>query len=258
MDLFERFKRECKSYYDGIINYGIFSADELERLLVRIDENLPKNNISPAIHRVFEALKATSFEEIIAIILAQDPYPHAKTATGVAFETRDNSIPPTLKNILKEVYKDRGMNLDEIFKGVPSKKYKIDLRSWTNQGVLLLNTYFTTDEGKRGSHKDLGWEELTSAIIKAIDKRSQQEKEKVVFMLWGNDSIKVGIKNLLSDINEYRGILVATHPGQQSFKNDSEIGQAFKGCDYFNKTNGYLEKKINWDTVIKDSLGKTL
>ena len=160
------------------------------------------------------------------MILGQDPYHGPNQAHGLAFSVQENiTSPPSLKNIFKEISEDLKTE----------KRSSGDLTSWANQGVLLLNTCLSVFPGSPGSHSDLGWQEFTDAVIRAVD-----TKDRIVFMLWGSYARKK--KELLS--NNKNLILEAPHPSPLS------AHKGFFGCKHFSKTNQFLRKHeikdIDW------------
>merc|ERR1712216_960117 len=148
--------------------------------------------ILPAQQDVFRAFRETPFENVRVVIVGQDPYHGAGQAMGLSFSVpRGINVPPSLRNILKEAT------------GSESATHG-DLTSWAKQGVLLLNTILTVHEGKAMSHRGLGWEHLTDAVIAAISRKLQG----VCFLLWGAEAMKKA-----SAINgEKHHVFVAGHP----------------------------------------------
>jgi uracil-DNA glycosylase len=172
----------------------------------------------------FEALKATSPNDVRVVILGQDPYHGEGQAQGLAFSVPQGiAVPPSLRNIYKELARDLGI-------APPDHG---NLRRWAEQGVLLLNTVLTVEEGKPASHKDKGWEEITDAIIAHIGGSATP----VVFMLWGAHAQKK--KALIANPNHL--ILEAPHPSPLS------AHRGFIGCGHFGKANAFLkERAIDW------------
>ena len=161
------------------------------------------------------------------MILGQDPYHGVGEANGLSFSVNKNiKLPPSLKNIYKELLNDLG--IDNGNNG--------DLTPWANQGVLLLNSILTVEKDKPASHKNLGWEIFTDAIIKKLN----QKKEPIVFILWGNFA-KSKI-SLITNPNHY--IISSSHPSPFS------CNYGFFGSRPFSKTNEFLkknnQKEINW------------
>ncbi len=181
----------------------------------------------PAVNDIFNAFSLCPFDKVRVVIIGQDPYHRKGQAQGLAFSVPDNiKIPPSLRNIYKEVANDIG-------KEMPKNG---NLEHWAKQGVLLLNTVLTVEEGQPASHDGIGWETFTDAVIKSIS----EEKENVVFLLWGRLAQR---KTKL--INEEKHlILKAPHPSPLS------AHRGFLGCRHFSQTNDYLKAKslpeINW------------
>jgi len=133
--------------------------------------------IFPPRHLIFNALKSTPFSKVKAVILGQDPYHGPGQAMGLAFAVPDDvKTPPSLKNIFKE------FKADLKYEATPSNT----LASWTQNGVLLLNTVLTVQSHKAASHRNIGWQNFTDAVIQAVSSKQTP----VAFMLFGNDAIK--------------------------------------------------------------------
>ena len=161
------------------------------------------------------------------VLLGQDPYHGDGQAHGLSFSVPDNiAIPPSLRNIYKELAADLGTTIPQ----------SGNLEHWATQGVLLLNSTLTVERGKPGSHQGLGWETFTDAVIKKIS----DEKDHVVFLLWGKFAEK---KSALIDDRKHL-ILTAPHPSPLS------AYTGFLGCKHFSTCNAYLKKTgqtpINW------------
>lgn len=186
--------------------------------------------IYPKEENVFQALKLTPLEEVRVVILGQDPYHGENQAQGLAFSVPDDQkLPPSLRNIFKELSDDLG---------IPSPK-KGDLTSWAKQGVLLLNTVLTVEAGKAGSHHNRGWEAFTDEVLKAVNR----ERNNVVFILWGSPAQKKA-----SLIDESRNLILrSAHPSPLSSY------RGFFGSKPFSKTNEYLRshglREIRWDLL---------
>ena len=182
--------------------------------------------ISPNLNNIFKALEYCSFSSTKVVIFGQDPYFQKDVANGLAFSVEPNKpLPPSLKNIYKEIESDIGALSN-------NNGY---LKSWADQGVLLLNSALTVEVGKPGSHSKIGWQDFIFEIVKIINK-----KKNIVFILWGNDAKKY-IKYIDKNINL---ILSSSHPSPLSSY------RGFFGCKHFSKCNEYLESKniskINW------------
>lgn len=194
---------------------------------VQADYLLNEPPVFPSPKDVFNAFNLCPFNEVNVVILGQDPYHGAGQAHGLSFSVQDGiKIPPSLRNIYKEINSDLGVTIPE----------SGNLERWTKQGVLLLNATLTVLEAKPGSHQGKGWEQFTDAAIKAIS----DKKDHVVFMLWGNFARS---KSTLID-NSKHLILEAPHPSPLSAHN------GFFGCKHFSKCNEYLhshsQTEIKW------------
>jgi len=178
--------------------------------------------------QIFSAFDNCTFEELKVVIIGQDPYHGVEQANGLCFSVNEGIVfPPSLKNIFKEIETDLG-------KPFPKTG---DLSRWANQGVLLLNATLTVEQAKPGSHQNQGWEIFTDAVIKAIS----DEKENVVFLLWGGFA-----KSKAKLINQSKHlILTCGHPSPMS----ANRGYWF-GNKHFSKTNEFLKsknkKEIEW------------
>ena len=186
-----------------------------------------ENSIFPSKNKVFNAFKYCSFKNTKIIIIGQDPY-HAKNqATGLAFSVnKNNKIPPSLRNILNELESDLQ---------IPFPRHG-NLKSWADQGVLLLNSTLTVKEGEAASHSGKGWEEFTNNVISTLS----EKKNKLIFLLWGAFAQKK-----VSLINNKKHIILKTsHPSPLS------AYRGFIGCKHFSKTNNILIKNnqeaIDW------------
>ncbi len=184
--------------------------------------------IYPPKDEIFNLFEHINFENIKVVILGQDPYHGEGQGNGIAFSVKRNiKIPPSLKNIYKEI-------------SAEYNEFKIpehgDLTGWVEQGVFLLNTVLTVEEGLANSHAKKGWEEFTDNIIRKINEKNQP----VVFMLWGNPAKKK--KSLIT--NSQHLILETSHPSPLG------VHKGFAGCGHFKKVNEFLEQnniqKINW------------
>lgn len=177
---------------------------------------------------VFNALKMTPFDRVKAVIVGQDPYHGPGQAHGLSFSVpRGVALPPSLKNIFKELVQDLQ---------VPFPQHGC-LEKWAKEGVLLLNTLLTVRDGEPLSHKNQGWELFTDAIIKALGAR----KDPVIFLLWGKNAIEK-CTHICHVDPQY--ILTAAHPSPFSAM------RGFFGCRHFSKVNTILKKlgkiPIDW------------
>ncbi|MBQ1280547.1 MAG: uracil-DNA glycosylase [Bacteroidales bacterium] len=165
---------------------------------------------------IFNAFELTPFDKVRVVIIGQDPYHGAGQAHGLSFSVPDGiAIPPSLKNIYKEIESDLGI----------APRQSGNLEHWAKQGVFLLNAILTVRANQAASHSNIGWQKFTDAVISKIS----QQKKGVVFLLWGNYA--KGKRELIcSDGNL---ILEAAHP--------SPLARgAFFGCKHFSKTNNFL------------------
>lgn len=191
------------------------------------DEIRKKKDIFPPLENVFNAFNATTFTGVKVVIIGQDPYHGPGQAHGLSFSVEKNvsKIPPSLKNIYKEMKSD--LDIEPALHG--------NLQPWADQGVLMLNNVLTVEKSLPGSHRKKGWETFTDKVIDILN----NEKENLVFILWGNDAKKKA-KNV---DKEKHCIIESAHPSPFSVKN-------FYGTKPFSKTNNYLKNNkiapINW------------
>lgn len=184
-----------------------------------LKEEYQTETIYPDMYDIFNALKATSYEDVKVVILGQDPYHGAGQAHGMAFSVKPGiKTPPSLLNIYKELQETMGCY-------IPNNGYLI---KWAQQGVLLLNTVLTVRAGKPQSHKGKGWEIFTDRVITLLNER----EDPVIFVLWGAPAKKKA--NLITA--PQHKILTAAHPSPLSAYN------GFFGCNHFNQINEYLKE----------------
>jgi uracil-DNA glycosylase len=185
----------------------------------------------------YRALALTPFEKVQVVVLGQDPYHGPDQAQGLAFSVGvDQKIPPSLRNIFKEIQRDLGAP-------IPSGADAGSLVRWAEQGVLLLNTALTVEQSKPASHSDWGWEVLTDKIIQAL---SAHPKPKA-FLLWGaHAQSKSKQIEALNDQGRHL-VLKANHPSPLSALRRPT---PFMGCGHFGQVNRWLEgqkkKPILW------------
>lgn len=190
------------------------------KLKEEIDKRYENSRIFPEKKNIFKAFSLCKIENLKVVILGQDPYHGFGQAQGLSFSTpKEIKNPPSMVNILKEINDDLG---------VKSICEDGDLIPWAKQGVMLLNTILTVEEGLPKSHHNLGWEIFTDNIIKYIN----DNKNGVVFILWGSPAIS---KSKLIDKSKHH-ILSAPHPSPLSSY------RGFFGCKHFSKTNEILNK----------------
>ena len=216
-----------KSSWDDILQYE-FTSPYFLSMTQFLDDERSEHHVFPPQEKVFAALHATSLRETKVVILGQDPYHGPGQADGLAFSvSRDTAIPPSLRNILKELH-------DDIGAAIPTHG---DLSSWAEQGVLLLNTTLTVREGEAGSHYGCGWETLTDAIINKINEKA----DPVVFLLWGTHARKK--KPLITQ--PHHVIIEGVHPSPLS------AYRGFFGSKPFSRVNAALEqvghRPIHWE-----------
>ncbi|MCG3702559.1 uracil-DNA glycosylase [Aliarcobacter butzleri] len=198
-----------------------------EKLKEEIDKRYENSIVFPEKQNIFKVFSLTKFEDLKVVILGQDPYHGIGQAQGLSFSTPSNiKNPPSMVNILKEINDDLGKK---------SVCEDGDLTPWAKQGIMLLNTILTVEQGLPKSHHNLGWEIFTDNIIKYIS----DNKENVIFLLWGSPAIS---KTKLIDKNKHF-ILTAPHPSPLS------VYRGFYGCKHFSKTNEIL-KKLNKEEII--------
>lgn len=183
--------------------------------------------IFPKGEEYFKAFDTTPFDHVKVVILGQDPYHGPQQAHGLCFSVQNGvALPPSLQNIFKEIAAD--LNLPMPRTGC--------LTHWAEQGVLLLNSVLTVEQGKAAAHQGKGWEVFTDCVIKAL----AEQREGLVFMLWGSYAIK---KGQFIDRDRHL-VLTAPHPSPLS------AHRGFLGCKHFSQANAFLkgrnEKPIDW------------
>jgi uracil-DNA glycosylase len=175
--------------------------------------------IYPKGGQIFNAFEKTPFDKVKVVILGQDPYHEPGQAHGLCFSVNDGvALPPSLQNIYKEITDDLGI----------TPPISGNLERWAEQGVLLLNATLTVQAHRAGSHQQKGWEEFTDAVIHRI----AEEKEHIVFILWGSYAQR---KGAFIDSNKHL-ILKSAHPSPLSSY------RGFFGSKPFSKANDYLVK----------------
>lgn len=206
-----------------------FDLKKLEDISQFLDKELKLGKeIYPVQSEVFSAFEATPLKKVKVVIIGQDPYHGPGQAHGMSFSVKKGiKIPPSLKNIYKEIHRDLLLPIPE----------HGNLLSWANQGVLLLNNVLTVEKGKAASHRKKGWEEFTDRVIEVLN----QEKENLVFLLWGAPAQK---KASMVDKKKHL-VLEAPHPSPLS------AHRGFHGCGHFSKCNKFLKEKelspIDWN-----------
>lgn len=190
-------------------------------------ERYNETNVYPPKRLILNAFDNTAYDDVNVVILGQDPYYNPGQAMGMSFSVPKGVMPPmSLVNIFKEIQDDLGYK-SEIVGG--------DLTPWARQGVLLLNTALTVEQGKPNSHQGKGWEIFTDQVIRYLNERERG----MVFMLWGRNAYAK--KQLIT--NPQHLVLTAAHPSPLSAYN------GFFGCGHFSKANEFLKlqnREIRW------------
>lgn len=211
--------------------WPFLSSEEMVNNFKAIKGKKTFSIVYPSFEDCFRAFKLTPFDEVRVVIVGQDPY-HDGSADGLAFSgSRNTKCPKSLANILLEVEDDcyNGLNLD--------RASNYDLSGWAKQGVLLLNTAFTVEKKKPGSHKKY-WQSFTKEVFRLL----REEKQGLIYLLWGNHA--KDYKQYISEKMNY--ILEAGHPSPLN------TTTPFRGCKHFSKTNDIItqnngtESCINW------------
>jgi uracil-DNA glycosylase len=197
-----------------------------EDLSKRVREEYLTKTVYPSAKHVFRAFDLCPFEKTKVVIVGQDPYHGPNQANGLCFSVNDGiSLPPSLKNIYKEIHDDLGIT------PLPSG----DLTRWAKQGVLMLNSVLTVLANKPASHAGQGWEQFTDAVIASLN----ANRKHIVYLLWGKYAQKKG--EVIDRENNL--VLTSAHPSPYSVS-------LFYGNHHFSQCNTYLEKHgispIDW------------
>lgn len=213
--------------WDNVLSV-IWNSDGFKKFMGVINHEYEIKTIYPLKENIFAALKLTPYSNVKVVIVGQDPYHGEGEAHGLSFSVQDPTpLPPSLKNIYKELNDDLGIT--------PAKSG--DLTKWAKEGVLLLNSTLTVVKDNANSHSKIGWQNFTDYVIKVLNNKS----EPVVFILWGNfaRSKKVFITN------PKHLVIESAHPSPFSARS------GFFGSKPFSKTNEFLKKNniepIDWD-----------
>lgn len=207
---------------------GEFKKDYMLKLESFLDKEVAMGKeIYPKKDEIFSSLRLTPFDEVKVVIIGQDPYHGDGQAHGLSFSVKPGvKIPPSLKNIYKELKSDINLKTPE----------HGHLVNWASQGVLMLNAVLTVEKSKPASHQKMGWEIFTDKIIEILN----DKKENLVFILWGNYAKKKGSK--IS--REKHFVIESAHPSPFSVTK-------FYGTKPFSRTNAYLKEKnikeISWE-----------
>jgi len=210
-----------------IVLKDIFESEDFRNLIIKVNEEYSKNTCFPIKQDVFNAIKFTPYNKVKVVIVGQDPYHGVGEAHGLSFSVLCEKLPPSLKNIYKEMYEDLGIK--------PSSSG--DLTCWTKEGVLLLNSVLTVQKDMPASHKNLGWQYFTDEIIRRIEKKD----DIVVYILWGN--FAKSKKELITNPNHY--VIESAHPSPFSARYGFFGSRPFSKCNKILKDNGIDE--INWE-----------
>ena len=194
-----------------------FSAPYFADLVAFVRQEYAHSVCYPPGRQIFSAFDLCPFESVRVVILGQDPYHEPKQAEGLCFSVADGvPFPPSLRNIFQEIH-------DEL--GIPTPQSG-SLRRWAEQGVLLLNATLTVRAHQAGSHQGRGWERFTDAVVRRI----AEERQHVVFLLWGSYAQR---KGAFIDRSRHL-VLEAAHPSPLS------AYRGFFGCGHFLRCNEYL------------------
>ena len=197
----------------------IKKSDAFKVLLKRITHEYNTQSVYPSIHDLFRDFKITDFDTVKIVILGQNSYHEKGQVNGLAFSVNKGvRIPPSLRNIYKELHEDLSVPIP----------HHGDLTKLAHEGVMLLNTTMSVEEGKPGSHRNMGWEWFTGEVIKRL---SEDDKPKV-FLLWGNHA---KAKETFIDQGKHL-VLKAPHPSPLS------AHRGFFGCRHFSKANRFLKE----------------
>ena len=204
-----------------------FKKPYYKDLYKKVLEEYRSRQIFPNPDDIFNAFHLTPLKDVKVVILGQDPYHNDGQAHGLCFSVKpDVEVPPSLVNIYKELQDDLGCR-------IPNNGYLV---KWAKQGVLMLNTVLTVRAHQANSHRGIGWEQFTDAVIRAVDAQDRP----IVFLLWGRPAQMK--KSMLH--NPKHLILEAPHPSPLS------AYRGFFGCKHFSQTNAFLEKNrlapIDW------------
>lgn len=214
------------NYWDTVLD-SEYHKEYFANIVKFVNKKYKEKTIFPPKARILSALDITDYNDVKVVILGQDPYHGIGEANGLAFSVNNGiKIPPSLKNIYKELHDDLGIE-------IPNTG---NLESWAKEGVLLLNSVLTVEKDKPASHKNIGWEIFTDSIIKKLNERDKP----IVFILWGN--FAKSKKELIT--NPKHLVLTSSHPSPFS------VNYGFFGSKPFSKTNEFLRKngikEIDW------------
>ncbi len=211
-------------HWDEVLS-DIINTESFAKTIEKVNEEYRTKEIYPPRESVFKVFELVNIEDIKIVILGQDPYHTKGMANGIAFSVYNDfpKMPPSLRNIFKELESDLGV-----------KNINKDLTPWVSQGIFMLNTTLTVEQGNANSHKDIGWNELVVETIKRIS----QMNEKVAFMLWGN--FAQGFEKYID--TEKHIVIKTAHPSPLS------ASRGFLGSKQFSEVQELLGVKFDWRT----------
>lgn len=207
-----------------------FKKQYFKELVNFVKKEYSSKEIFPKSSNIFRAFELCPFDDVKVVIIGQDPYHGEKQANGLAFSvSKGVRNPPSLQNIFKELKNDLDIDISKTG----------ELEGWAKQGILLLNATLTVEAHQAGSHQHKGWEEFTDAVVQ----RLSDEKENLVFILWGKYAQEKG-----KSLNGKKHlVLISPHPSPFS------AHRGFFGSKPFSKTNRWLKEKgleeINWNML---------
>lgn len=208
----ELYQEESKTWY-------------FKKLTKFVNHEYKEKTVYPPKDELFRAFQLCPLEDTKVVILGQDPYHNKGQANGLAFSVRkDMKIPPSLRNIYKELQSDIGAPYPE----------HGDLTQWATQGVLLLNTVLSVEAGQPFSHSNKGWEQFTDRVLMELN----QSERPIVFVLWGKEAGKKA--RLIT--NEHHHVISSSHPSPLSARH------SFFGSKVFTKINRFLDQ-TNQETI---------
>ena len=207
----------------------LLEDERFEALSRKVEEARRNTTVYPPEEKQFAAFALTPPEQVKAVILGQDPYHEAGQAQGLAFSVpRGVKVPPSLRNIYREREEDLG---------IPPSPHG-DLTAWAEDGVLLLNTVLTVEEGKANSHSSIGWQWFTDGVIASLAELEQP----IVFLLWGAQAWK---KEPFAASEHPRLVIKSAHPSPLSAR------KGFFGSRPFSRTNAFLREhgaeEVSWE-----------
>ena len=205
----------------------VINSEKFLKLKEFLTEEYTNNVIYPVKENIFTALNLTSYKDCKVVIIGQDPYHEPNQAHGLAFSVLEGiKLPPSLKNIYKEIESDLGITMSNTG----------NLTPWAKQGVLLLNNVLTVKAHEANSHKGKGWEFFTDKIVEKLNEREEQ----IIFVFWGNNAKSK--QKLITNPNHV--VLMGPHPSPLS------AYHGFFGCKHFSKINEILKSnnktEIDW------------